>query len=150
MHNERNQERHVNYMNGFSERYHFQSNVVILEQKWDGVLLTLNLLSGFFISFTQWKGPRVTWKVVFRGILFFGKKSDLWQFDLFRSGLFRFDWVWSKLSQTTVTIEPDHCLYLVRTWLRSLNSQDMISQANNYVADTALRYYMMYGGQYST
>ena len=34
----------MNYMNGFSERYHIQSNVVILEQKWDGVLLTLNLL----------------------------------------------------------------------------------------------------------
>ena len=59
-----------------------------------------------------------------------------------------FDWVWSKLSQTTVTIA-----YLnLRTWLRSLNSQDSISQVNVYVGDSVLRYYMifMYGGQYST
>ena len=49
-----------------------------------------------------------------------------------------FDWVWSKLSQVTVTIG-------------SLNSQDMISQVNVYVADTVLRYYVMfmYGGPYS-
>ena len=29
------------------------SNLVILEQKWGRVLLTLNLLLGFFINFTQ-------------------------------------------------------------------------------------------------
>ena len=46
-------ERHGNYINGFSERSLIQCNWVILEQKWDGVLLTLNLLSGFFINFTQ-------------------------------------------------------------------------------------------------
>ena len=27
--------------------------LVILEQKWDGLLLTLNLLLGFFINFAQ-------------------------------------------------------------------------------------------------
>ena len=53
LHNKRVQERHGNYINGFSERNLIQSNLVILEQKWDGVLLTLNLLSGFFINFTQ-------------------------------------------------------------------------------------------------
>ena len=53
LHNERVQERHGNYINGFSERSLIQSNLVILEQKWDGVFLTLNLLSGFFINFTQ-------------------------------------------------------------------------------------------------
>ena len=29
------------------------SILVILEQKWDGLLLTLNLLLGFFINFAQ-------------------------------------------------------------------------------------------------
>ena len=53
LHNERVQERHGNYINGFSERSLIQCNRVILEQKWDGVLLTLNLLSGFFNNFVQ-------------------------------------------------------------------------------------------------
>ena len=53
LHNERGQERHGNHINGFSERNIIQSNLVILEQKQDGVLLTLNLLSSFFINFTQ-------------------------------------------------------------------------------------------------
>ena len=47
--NKRGQERHGNYVNGFSERNLIQSNLVILEQKWYDVLLTLNLLPGFFI-----------------------------------------------------------------------------------------------------
>ena len=50
LHIERGQERHGNYINGFSEIYLIQSNLVILEQKWYGVLLTLNLLSGLFIG----------------------------------------------------------------------------------------------------
>ena len=53
LHNERGHERHGNYINGFSERNLIQSNLVILEQKWDVVHLTLNLLSGVFINFTQ-------------------------------------------------------------------------------------------------
>ena len=50
LHNERGQERNGNIINGFSERNLIQSNLVILEQKWYGVLLTLNLFSGFFIG----------------------------------------------------------------------------------------------------
>ena len=50
---ERGQERHGNCINGFSERNLIQSNLVILERKWDGAHLTLDLLSGFFINFTQ-------------------------------------------------------------------------------------------------
>ena len=59
LHNERGQERHGNYINGFSERNLIQSNLVILEQKWYGVLLTLNLFSGFFIGLPDLgrKGP---------------------------------------------------------------------------------------------
>ena len=53
LHNERAQERHGNDINVFSERNVIQSNLFILEQKWYGVLITLDLLSGFFINFTQ-------------------------------------------------------------------------------------------------
>ena len=51
LHNERGQERHGNYINGFSERNLIQGNLVILEQIWYGALLALNLLSGFFSNF---------------------------------------------------------------------------------------------------
>ena len=47
--NKRGQDRHGNYINGFSERNLIQSNLVILEQKWYVVLLALNLLPGFFV-----------------------------------------------------------------------------------------------------
>ena len=69
----------TSYINGFSQRNLIHSNLVILQQKWYGVLLTLNLLSGFFINFTQQKVPRGTLKFY----LFFEKKSHLWQFELF-------------------------------------------------------------------
>ena len=46
-HNERGQERHGNYINGFSEKNLFQGNLIILAQKWY-VLITLGLLSVFF------------------------------------------------------------------------------------------------------
>ena len=36
-----------------NRRNFIQSNLVIFEQKLDSVLLALNLLSGFFINFTQ-------------------------------------------------------------------------------------------------
>ena len=36
--------------NGFSERNIIQSNLVILEQKWYGALLILNLLPGFLFD----------------------------------------------------------------------------------------------------
>ena len=37
----------------FSEKSLIQTNLVILEEKWYGVLFTLKLVSDFFISFTQ-------------------------------------------------------------------------------------------------
>ena len=37
LHNEKYQERHGNYINGFSERNLIQTYLVILEQKWYGV-----------------------------------------------------------------------------------------------------------------
>ena len=53
LHNERDQKRHENYINGFSERNLIEGNLIILAQKWYGVLITLDLLSGFFINFAQ-------------------------------------------------------------------------------------------------
>ena len=51
LHNESGQDRQGNYSNGFSEGNIIWSNLVILEQKWYSVLITLDLLSGFFINF---------------------------------------------------------------------------------------------------
>ena len=48
LHNKRGQERDMEII-----LMVLHSNFVILEQKWYGVLLTLNLLSGFFTDFTQ-------------------------------------------------------------------------------------------------
>ena len=43
------QERHGNYINGFSQKALIQCNLVILAQKWYGVFLILNLLSNFLL-----------------------------------------------------------------------------------------------------
>ena len=48
LHNERGQRKHGNYFNVFSKRNLIQNNLVILAQKWYGILMTLDLLSGFF------------------------------------------------------------------------------------------------------
>ena len=92
LHNERGQERHGNYINGFPERNLIQINLVILEQKLCGVLLTLNLLSGFFINFTQQKVPRGTLKFY----LFLEKNLICGNLN-FSDYFLMFDWVWSKI-----------------------------------------------------
>ena len=74
--------------------------------KWYGVLFTLNLLSDFFIRFTQKKDQ----EVIFFSFL---RKNLFWGNLIFSSHFLIFDWVWSKSSQATVTIG-------------SLKSQDMI------------------------
>ena len=48
LHNERGQERHENYINGFSEENHIHGNLVILAQRQYGVLITLYQLASFF------------------------------------------------------------------------------------------------------
>ena len=45
--NERGQERHRNYINGFSEKNIIWGNLIILAQKWY-MLITLDLLAVFF------------------------------------------------------------------------------------------------------
>ena len=50
------------FNNGFSKRNLIQGNLVILAQKWYSVLIALDLISGFFISFAQSKGPTGTWE----------------------------------------------------------------------------------------
>ena len=56
-------------------------------------------------------------------LLVFQEKIHLGQFDLFRP-FFTFDWVWLKLSQTTLSSQ-DMISFVITT--ESLNSQDMIS-----------------------
>ena len=108
LHNERGQKRHGNYINGFSER-----KLIVFWAIWsfwnkNGALFTLNLLSGFFIYFTQKEGLRGTWK------FFYSLRKNLFWGNLTSSSHFlMFDWVWSKLSRATVTTG-------------SLKSQDMI------------------------
>ena len=62
--NEREQERHGNYLNAFSERNLIQSNLVILEQKSYGVFFALNLLSGCLYSVYSIKGTKRYMKIL--------------------------------------------------------------------------------------
>ena len=55
---ERGQERHENYFNGFSEKNFIEGNSIILVQKWYFVI-TLDLLSGFFLILHNKKGQEV-------------------------------------------------------------------------------------------
>ena len=137
LHNQRAQERHGNYINGFSKRNLslLKSNLVILEQKWYGVFFTW-ICSQVFLLILLNKRDR---EVHENFISCFLRKNLIWGNLILSSYFLMFDWVWLKLSQVTVSFG-------------SLQSQDMTSQVNVYVADTVLRYYMMfmYGGQYST
>ena len=99
LHSEKCQERQGNSFNGFSERNVSQSNLLILEQKWHGFLIILDLLSGFLlILMIKIKVRRGTWKF---HELFFEKKSHLRQFEFFKS----FFNVWFG----ALKIEPVYC-----------------------------------------
>ena len=95
LNNERSQDRYGNYVNGFSERNlvhskfgHFGTKIVILHNKRDQEIHK-NFISCFL------------------------RKNLIWGNLIFSGHFLMFDWVWSKLSQATVTIG-------------SLKSQDMI------------------------
>ena len=143
LHNERGQGRHGNYINGFSERNLFHSSLVILEQKWYGVLLTLNLLSGFFINFTQQRDQEVHENF----ISYFLRKNLIWGNLIFSGHFLMLDWVWSKLSQVTVSIGS----LKIQDMIKILKQSGHYFSVNVYVVDTVLRYYgmFMYGGHYS-
>ena len=143
LYNERGQERHGKYIDGFSERNLVHSNLVILEQKWYGVLLALNLLSVFLLILHNKRDQRFM-----KTLLLVFEKSLIWVNLIFSGHFLMFDWVWSKQNQVTITIG-------------SLKSQDMIKilkqsghyfLVNVYLVDTVLRSYVMfvYGGDYST
>ena len=100
LHNETGQERHGNFNNGFSENL-FQSNLVILEQKWYGVLLTLNLLRFFLLILHNERDQKVRENFI---SCFFEEKSHWGQFELFRSFS-----VWVGV----VKIEPGHSEYWI-------------------------------------
>ena len=135
--NERGQERHGNYINGFSER-----NLIVFKAIWsfwnkNGMASSsLWICSQVFLLILLKKREQEVHENFFSCFLW---KNLFWGKLIFSSHSLMFDWVWSKLSRATATFG-------------SLKSQDMISQVNVYVADSALRYYVMivYGGQYST
>ena len=111
LHNERDQERHGNYINGFFER-----NLIVFRAIWsfwnknDMMSSSLWICSQvFFINFTQKRYQEVH-EIFFSCFL---RKNFFWGNLIFSSHFLMFDWVWSKLSQVTVTIG-------------SLKSQDMI------------------------
>ena len=69
----------------------------------------MNLLSGFFVDFTQKRDQEVHENV----FSYFLRKNLFWENLIFSSHFLMLDWVWSKLNEATVTIG-------------SLKSQDMI------------------------
>ena len=86
----------------------------------------------FFYQFYSRKGTKSYMKIC---LVVSWETISFEQFDLFRP----FFNVWLGV----VKIEPGHYYYWIfkiRTWLRFLNSQDMISQVNVYAADSILRY----------
>ena len=78
----------------------FKSNLVILEQKCYGVLFILNLLSGFLLILLNKRDQEVH-ENFFSCFL---RKNLIWCNLTFLRHFSKFDWVWSKFSQATVTI----------------------------------------------
>ena len=95
---ERDQERHANYINGFSEKNLIQQ-FVHFGTKMGWCPLNFESALRFLYQFYTIKG---TWKFY---QLFFEKKSHLWQFDLSRS----FFNVWLGVAK----IESDHCYFCI-------------------------------------
>ena len=144
LHNERGQERHGSYINGFSESL-IHSNLVILEQKMVSRPLNFESALRFFLLILHNKRDQ---EVHENFISCFLRKNLIWGNLIFSGHFLMLDWVWSKLSQVNVSIG-------------SLKRQDMIHilkqsgyyfPVNVYVVDTVLRYHVMfmYGGHYST
>ena len=133
------QERHGNYINGFSEKNLIQGNLVILAQKWH-VLRNLDLLSVFLLILHSKRGQE-------NFISCFLIINLIWVNLIFLSHFLLFDWVWSKLSsQATVTIRSlnsqDMIYFMITTG--SLNSQEIISQVNIYEMDIVWRVVWFY------
>ena len=103
LHNERGQERHGNYINGFSER-----NLIVFKAIWsfwnkNGMASSsLWICSQVFLLILLKKRDQELHENFFSGFL---------RKNLFLSHFLMFDWMWSKLSQATI---------------RSLKSQDMV------------------------
>ena len=103
LHNERGQERHGNYINGFSER-----NLIVFKAIWsfwnkNGMASSsLWICSQVFLLILLKKRDQELHENFFSGFL---------RKNLFLSHFLMFDWMWSKLSQATIG---------------SLKSQDMV------------------------
>ena len=111
LHNERDQERHGNYINDFFER-----NLIVFRAIWSFwnkngmVSSSLWIWSQVFLLILLKKRNQEVHEIFFSCFL---RKNFFWSNLIFSSHFLMFDWVWSKWSQATVTIG-------------SLKSQDMI------------------------
>ena len=111
LHNERGQERHGNYINGFSER-----NLIVFRAIWSFwnkngmVSSSLWICSQIFLLILLNKRDQ---EVHENFISCFLRKNLIWGNLIFSGHFLMFDWMQSKLSKTTVTFG-------------SLKSQDMI------------------------
>ena len=87
----------------------------------------LNLLSVFFFEILCSKRGQK----LHEDFTSFLRKNLIWGNVIFLGYFLHSDWVWSKLFLSWILL--DHVT--VRTWLRSLNGQDMIFQVNVYMID---------------
>ena len=118
LHNERDQERHGNYIlnygnyiifyyNGFFER-----NLIVFRAIWSFwnkngmVSSSLWIWSQVFLLILLKKRNQEVHEIFFSCFL---RKNFFWGNLIFSSHFLMFDWVWSKLSQATVTI--GHCYH---------------------------------------
>ena len=102
LHNERGQKRHGNFINGFSER-----NLIVFRAIWSFwnknglVSSSLWICSQVFLLILLKEGDEEVHENFFSCFL---RKNLFWGNLTFSSQFLIFDWVWSKLSQATVTI----------------------------------------------
>ena len=102
LHNERGQERHGNYINGFSER-----NLIVFRAIWSFwnknglVSSSLWICSQVFLLILLKERDEEVHENFFSCFL---RKNLFWGNLIFSSHFLMFDWVWSKSSQETVTI----------------------------------------------
>ena len=119
---------------------------MILEQKWYRVLFTLNLLSGVLLILLKKRDQEVHeffFSCFLRKNLFLGNL-------IISSHFLMFEWVWSKLSQVTVTIGSLKIQNMIKILKQS--GHDFSGKRLSRYTFSVIRHYVMsmYGGQYST
>ena len=118
---------------------------VILAQKWY-IIITLDLLSGFLLIFHNKNSQELHCYQLYIYLLgFFLRKNLIWNNLIVLGHFWRFDWVWSKFSQASVTIlyfkQADMISFMITTG--SLNSKDMVKILQQQVNDFLVNVYVM-------